>query len=49
MRCATTDLPGYAYGNHTIARSPVTMDELGELTALLRFTDQDVRHMRRIG
>jgi Protoglobin len=30
---ATTHLPGCAYGDPTVARSPVTMEELGELKA----------------
>jgi hypothetical protein len=45
----TTELPGYDFGAPSVPASPVSMEELAELQQLLRFGEQDVRHLKRVG
>jgi hypothetical protein len=47
-----TDAPqlsGYTYGDSSIARSPVSLDELAALEELLHFGPTDVAALRRLG
>jgi hypothetical protein len=44
-----TALKGYDFGAATVPRSPVSMDDLEQLQALLRFDEADVRRLRQIG
>lgn len=46
---ADTKLPGYSYGDPTLARSPVSLEELELLKQALLFTDEDVGHLRQAG
>ncbi|WP_255436760.1 protoglobin domain-containing protein [Rhodanobacter sp. PCA2] len=39
-------IPGYAYGQATLAKAPYTMQELKSLEKALLFTDEDVRYLR---
>ena len=45
-RHETKDLPGYHFGSPEVAKSPVTLEELGELKASCLFTDEDMVHLR---
>jgi len=38
--------PGYAYGQHTLARAPYTLEDLKSLEKTLLFTDDDVKALR---
>ncbi len=42
-------LPGYRYGDSTLARSPVSLKDLDLLKQALLFTDEDTEHLRRAG
>lgn len=44
---ATSSIPGYRLGDPTLARSPLTMKDLGELKGSLLFGDDDVRALRQ--
>lgn len=43
------ELPGYAYGDPSLPRSPVTMEELAGLMQTVDLTDQDLTALRRAG
>ncbi len=43
----SSSIPGYALGSPSLARSPVSLDDLAALKASLLFTHEDVRHLRR--
>lgn len=40
-------VPGYAYGQRTLAKAPYTMSDLKALQASLLFTDEDVKALRQ--
>jgi hypothetical protein len=40
------DIHGYVYGNSTVARSPVTLDELQQLEATIGWTTEDARTLQ---
>lgn len=40
-------VPGYAYGQRTLAKAPYTMTDLRSLQASLLFTDEDVKALRQ--
>lgn len=42
----STPIPGYALGDRSLARAPISLDELGELQKSLLFTDDDVKALR---
>ncbi|MBV8302436.1 MAG: protogloblin ApPgb [Candidatus Dormibacteraeota bacterium] len=42
----TKDIPGYDLGSPTIAKSPISLDELSDLKASTLFTDEDVVYLR---
>lgn len=42
----TTPIPGYAMGDHTLAKAPITIDELAELQRSLLFTEDDMKALR---
>jgi hypothetical protein len=46
---ATTSIPGYTYGQPTVARSPLTLAELEDIKKALLLTDEDVRYLRLAG
>jgi Protoglobin len=43
------DIPGYNYGSSTVAKSPITVNELEELKASTGFTPEDGRWLRAGG
>ncbi|MBI5163094.1 MAG: protogloblin ApPgb [Magnetospirillum sp.] len=43
------DLPGYTFGDPSLPRSPVTMEELARLKLTAGLTDQDLAALRRAG
>lgn len=45
MHLHTRNIPGYDYGAGKVAKSPTSLDELKELKASYRFTDEDVVHL----
>jgi hypothetical protein len=44
---STTSIPGYAYGDSSLARAPFTLDDLAALRKTLLFGDDDVQALRR--
>ena len=42
-------VPGYRYGDRTLPRSPVSLQDLELLQRALLFTDEDVKYLRRAG
>jgi hypothetical protein len=42
-------IPGYRYGDPTLPRSPVSIDDLAQLKAELLFSDDDLAALRRAG
>ena len=42
-------IPGYLYGSHDLARSPVTEEDLAQLKQTVLFGDDDERHLRMAG
>lgn len=45
----TTVIPGYDFGSQTVARSPVSMDELRQLEMTVGWTDEDRAVLQRVG
>src|SRR5271167_3228275 len=43
------DIPGYTYGTDTVAKSPVTPEELAKLEQAVGLTDEDRRYLRLAG
>ncbi|WP_266168869.1 protoglobin domain-containing protein [Dyella subtropica] len=39
-------IPGYTYGQHSLAKAPYTLQDLKSLEKTLLFTDEDVRYLR---
>lgn len=46
-KSSTTSIPGYAYGDSSLARAPYTLDDLAALRKTLLFGDDDVQALRR--
>ncbi len=46
---ATASIPGYTYGQPSVARSPLSLAELDDLKKALLFTDEDVKYLRMAG
>ncbi len=46
---ARTAIPGYAYGDLHVARSPVSLEEFEKLKAAVMFTEEDERYLRMAG
>lgn len=46
---ARTAIPGYAYGDPHVARSPVSLEEFEKLKAAVMFTEEDERYLRMAG
>lgn len=46
---ATTEIPGYRYGDPALAPSPIGRDELERLKATLLFSDDDTAALRKAG
>ncbi|MBC7976977.1 MAG: protogloblin ApPgb [Myxococcales bacterium] len=42
-----TSIPGYTFGNQTVARSPVTLADLERMKQSVLFDDRDVQALRR--
>ncbi|GBD36445.1 hypothetical protein HRbin36_01570 [bacterium HR36] len=42
-------IPGYTYGQPTVARSPLSLAELAELKQALLFTEEDAKYLRMAG
>lgn len=45
----TPEIPGYRYGDPTLAPSPISLEDLARLKATLLFTDDDVAALQRAG
>ncbi|MCS7166769.1 MAG: protoglobin domain-containing protein [Gemmatales bacterium] len=45
----TAVIPGYNYGEATVARSPLTLAELAELKQAVMFTEEDEKYLRMAG
>jgi hypothetical protein len=43
------DIPGYGYGTREIARSPLSLEDLGLLKQTVLFTEEDERYLRMAG
>ncbi|TCO95499.1 protoglobin [Chthoniobacter flavus] len=43
------DIPGYDYGTHRVAVSPVSMEEFAQLKATADFTEEDERYLKMAG
>lgn len=43
---STQPVPGYTYGQKSLAKAPYTLQELESLKKTLLFTDEDVRYLR---
>ncbi len=43
---STASIPGYTYGQKSLAKAPYTLQELESLKKTLLFTDEDVRYLR---
>ena len=46
---ADGQLPGYRYGDTSLAKSPVSLEELDLLKQALLFTDEDTAYLRKAG
>ncbi|HLV00123.1 MAG TPA: protoglobin domain-containing protein [Acidobacteriota bacterium] len=44
-----TSIAGYAYGNPSLARSPVSLEEFEKLKQSVLFSDEDERYLRKAG
>lgn len=49
MSTTAAMIPGYDYGKPTVARSPLTLDELADIQKALLFTDEDRRYLQMAG
>ena len=49
MSAATATVPGYAYGDASLATSPITLEELELLHKTVLFDEEDVRWLRAAG
>lgn len=44
-----TDIPGYNYGQDTVSKSPLTMQDLDELKQCVLFSEEDVKYLHMAG
>jgi hypothetical protein len=49
MNTLTGDIPGYTYGQPSVAPSPVTLNDLEQLKASVGLTEEDERFLRMAG
>ena len=49
MKKISEEIPGYAYGADTVARSSISLRELEELKTTAGFTEEDQRYLRLAG
>jgi len=45
----TNTIPGYTYGQASVPKAPITLEELEELKKSVLFSDEDVRYLRMAG
>jgi hypothetical protein len=49
MKKVHEDVPGYSYGTHEVAKSPISLSELEDLKVSAGFTQEDERYLRLAG